>query len=337
LPSRTDSSIPVPLTLEQELAHGELDQPIAQLVRRSMQRPLIQAEFLRLMSLMTRQRIICNGLAQRDFEQTWPQLEKTPRPTEAALRGLFSPKLIELRDLLANLVVTQGRKVVVFSQWKRMLKLAEWATSDILGDAGIRAVHFTGDESHKRRTQNIVDFHDEARTGDMPWNPAVFEQRSGRIYRLGQTKPVDVYALIAASGIESRIASIVGDKKALFDGLFDGSSDEVRFEKGGSFISTMQRMLAPVELPSLQSELEEEEPQEPRGDVLDSTSPAPAPTPALESLPGANPQVKDFMQGIRVERLPDGRTILEAQPEAAANMAAMLEGMAGLLKQLSAR
>jgi hypothetical protein len=35
-----------------------------------------------------------------------------------------------LQELLANLVLVQKRKVVVFSQWRRMLELAAWATSD---------------------------------------------------------------------------------------------------------------------------------------------------------------------------------------------------------------
>ena len=41
------------------------------------------------------------------------------------------------------------------------------------------------------------------------------------------------------------------------------------------------------------------------------------------------------MAGIRVQRLEDGRLVLEAQPEAAATFAAVLEGVAALLKQLS--
>jgi superfamily II DNA/RNA helicase len=198
------------MTDEQRAEHGALDQPIARLLRTSKVRPLTQPEFLKLMSLMTQQRIICNGLAQRDFEALWPGLAGQS-PTEATLRGLFSPKLTEFRELVANLVVTQRRKVVVFSQWKRMLHLAQWAVSDLLAGSGVRAVQFTGDESQKRRTQNVVDFHDDPHTRlffatdaggvglnlqrsasacvhlDLPWNPAVMEQRAGRVYRLGQT------------------------------------------------------------------------------------------------------------------------------------------------------
>ena len=68
------------------------------------------------------------GLAQLRFEQIWPDVSRIERPTESTLRGLASPKLLELRELIGQLALAQGRKVVVFSQWRRMLKLAHWAT-----------------------------------------------------------------------------------------------------------------------------------------------------------------------------------------------------------------
>ena len=335
------------MTEEQRSAHSVLDQPIARLLRTSKARPLTQPEFLKLMSLMTQQRIICNGLAQRDFEALWPGLAGQ-RPTEATLRGLFSPKLSEFRELVANLVITQERKVVVFSQWKRMLNLAQWAIADLLTDSRTRAVQFTGDEPQKRRTQNIVDFHDDARTRlffatdaggvglnlqraasacvhlDLPWNPAVMEQRAGRVYRLGQTRPVEIYSLVADEGIESRIASIVGGKKALFDGLFDGSSDAVTFESGSSFLAKLQETLEPALGAASAPLVEAAEPQpdepEPETDVSDTVAPVTA----------AQSQV---MTGVTMQRLPDGRLVLEAKPEVAAALASVFEGLAAMFKQ----
>ncbi len=347
LPPRTDTRVPVAMTDEQRSAHGALDQPIARLLRTSRVRPLTQPEFLKLMSLMTQQRVICNGLAQRDFEALWPGLTGQS-PTEATLRGLFSPKLAEFRELVANLVVTQGRKVVVFSQWKRMLHLAQWAIADLLTDARARAVRFTGDESQKRRTQNIVDFHDDPRTClffatdaggvglnlqraasacvhlDLPWNPAVMEQRAGRVYRLGQTKPVEIYSLVADEGIESRIASIVGGKQALFDGLFDGSSDTIRFEGGSSFLAKFEAALEPtleadpVRLAE-EAEVQPDEP-EPESEVSDTVAP-------VSAAPN------QFLAGVTMQRLTDGRLVLEAKPEVAAALASVFEGIAAMLKQ----
>jgi SNF2 family DNA or RNA helicase len=221
LPVRTDTRIPIEMTTEQMDEHDGLNMPIAQILRRAQQRPLTQAEFLRLMSLLTTQRIIANGLAQLRFEQIWPDVSRIERPTESTLRGLATPKLLELRELIGQLTLAQGRKVVVFSQWRRMLRLAPWATRDQLAREGVRAAFFTGEEGQKRRTQNIVDFHDDPACRvlfatdaggvglkqraasaciniELPWNPAVLEQRVGRIYRLGQRRPVDVYSSLRA-------------------------------------------------------------------------------------------------------------------------------------------
>ena len=116
------------------------------------------------MQLLTQQRMICNGLALRDFIEMWPTLEATRRRSDSLLASLDSPKLVELRDLITDVVVTQKRKVVVFSQWRRMLKLAAWVTGDVLARAGVRAAFFTGEESQRRRSENLVAFHDDPAT-----------------------------------------------------------------------------------------------------------------------------------------------------------------------------
>jgi hypothetical protein len=98
----------------QELG-DQLNLPIAQILGRAKRRPLTRAEFLRLMTLLTTQRIIANGLAQLRFEQVWPDPSRIERPTDSTLRGLASPKLMEVRELIGQLVLAQGRKGVVFS------------------------------------------------------------------------------------------------------------------------------------------------------------------------------------------------------------------------------
>ena len=103
------------------------------------------------MSLLTTQRIISNGLAQLQFEHVWPSVHGCP-PDESVLKGLSAPKLLELRQLVRQVAVDQARKIVIFSQWRRMLKLAHWAVSDILAERGLRAGFFTGAEKQRRRT-----------------------------------------------------------------------------------------------------------------------------------------------------------------------------------------
>jgi len=360
LPERTDTTIPIDLTEDQREAHDELQQPIASLLRITERRSLTQQEFLRLMQLFTRQRQICNGLALIDFDEVWPTLSRR-RPSERLLASLDSPKLSELRSLVESLAIDQGRKVVVFSQWRRMLELAAWAVSDLLSAAGQRALFFSGQEGSRRRVQNLVDFHDDPNARlllstdagsvglnlqhaanacillELPWNPAVLEQRVGRIHRLGQKDKVEVYAIVARAAIEERIAGLVADKQALFRGLFDGTSDEVHFDRSGSFLEQVRRTVspgpAPAEVSGADEDLEEEfvpelEEVAPRLEVLATEGQGvdgPGPTPDAGSLAG-------LLSGLSIERAPDGGLRIHAPPESAGALAALFEGLAQALR-----
>jgi hypothetical protein len=349
---------------------------------------LTQAEFLRLMSLLTTQRIISNGMAQLDFVNVWPAI-RPRRPEESVIKGLSSPKLLELRQLIRQLVLNQGRKVVVFSQWRRMLTLAHWAVSDLLAEDGLRAGFFTGAEGQKRRTQNIVEFHDDPAMRilfasdaggvglnlqhasncvinvELPWNPAVLEQRIGRIYRMGQKQPIDVFNLVAEQGIESRIASLVGSKQAFFKGLFDGESDAVQFDHSASFLTKVEKIYEDAtppggSPPEGDEGLEEIDPgdgllddeiADPIEEIIEAAN---EPAPRVAALAGAGtsepveaeptsdqPEPPASDGGTEVHRLfskltirkeADGRVILEAPPEAASALGALFEGMAALMR-----
>lgn len=272
LPSRKDTIIPVDINDEQRDAHLELDLPIARLLARSKKRPLTQPEFLLLMSYLLRQRIISNGMLLANFQDIWDEIKGIKNPSDQMLLNYGTAKLVELKKLINDVVIQQGRKVIIFSQWRRMLKLAEWAITPILRSNGLRLSFFTGHESQKRRTQNIVELHDDPTMAclllsdaggvglnlqraadccinlDLPWNPAVLEQRIGRIHRLGQKNPVDIYNIVSNNCIESKIAGVINNKKALFSGLFDGGSDSISFDCATNFMSQLERILEPVKI-----------------------------------------------------------------------------------------
>ena len=362
LPSRTDTVVPVELTPAQREEHDGLIQPIASILSRTKKRPLTQAEFLRLMSLLTAQRIIANGLAQMRFTELWPGISRLTAD-ETFLAGLSSPKLIELREILTRIALEQERKVVVFSQWRRMLQLAHWAVRGILAEHGVKAVFFTGKESQRQRTRNLVDFHDDPQTRvlfasdaggvglnlqraanccinvEVPWNPAVVEQRIARIHRLGQSQPIDVFNLVAQDCIESRIAKLVSDKRALFEGLFDGTSDEVQFEHSGRFLSSVARIAAPVDVPpvepdgagdddgAMERELEQildasDDSGDEAKDGVDVEVPL-APSPE---------EIRQIFAQLKVTTTPEGGMRIEAPPAAAQSLASLFEGLANLLK-----
>jgi hypothetical protein len=353
LPPRSESSVPVPLTEGQREAHDELTQPIARLMQITERRPLSQEEFLRLMSLLTTQRVIANGLAQLDFVDVWPSLENK-QPTERRLARLHSPKLLELREIVRALCIEQGRSVVIFSQWRRMLQLADWAVSDLLEEHGLRAVFFTGREGQRRRTANLVALHDDPATRilfasdaggvglnlqraasacvnlELPWNPAVLEQRIGRIWRLGQTEPVQVYHLVSQDCIEARIAGIVGDKRQLFEGLFDGETDTVDFAGSGSFLQGVRAMIQTSAPRGPVDEDADETPPEAREQEL--VAAADESEDAATQPPLAAAEVGRLFAGLRVETTPGGGLRIEAEAEVASTLAALLDGLAAALR-----
>ena len=287
------------------------------------------------------------------------------------MQTLSSPKLLELREILVQLALDQRRKVVVFSQWRRMLELAHWAVGGLLAESGVRAVFFTGKEGQKRRTQNIVEFHDDPATRilfatdaggvglnlqraascciniELPWNPAVLEQRIGRIYRLGQKRPIDVYNLVSEASIEARIATLVSGKRALFTGLFDGDSDEIRFDRCGSFIGRLEKIVEPVQVPELPEDRDGGEDTGTTERELDGmvnaadesqdvAAVAPASSAQAASAPAAVPlsavNVKSLFSTLEIRRTERGGISIEAPPEAAATLAALFEGMATMLR-----
>jgi hypothetical protein len=271
----------------------------------------------------------------------------------------------------ANLVVTQGRKVVVFSQWRRMLELATWAVSDLLAGAGKRALFFTGQEGPRRRTQNLVDFHDDPAASvlfltdaggvglnlqraasacvnlELPWNPAVLEQRIGRIHRLGQERPIDVYNLLTRGSIEERIAGLVADKRALFKGLFDGKADELRFDGGSAMVSVLERLAeeappavgdAPTDEreDDLAGDAGEDDPAASGADADRADAAGAAEPSAGAALSGPAPvapagDVDRLFGAVSVRRHDDGGVVIEAPPDAARALVSMFEGMARLM------
>jgi hypothetical protein len=367
LPARQDTVIPVELTAEQRDAHDELAQPIAKLARIMRHRPLTQPEFLRLMALLLTQRVIANGMAQLNFVSVWPDL-RTRTPDPKLIESLSAPKLAELRELISNLVLTQKRKVVVFSQWRRMLDLAAWSVSDLLAADGLRALFFTGQEGPRRRTHNLVDFHDDPKAAilfltdaggvglnlqkaanacinlELPWNPAVLEQRIGRIHRLGQKSPIDVFNLVSRACIEERIAGIVAGKRALFKGLFDGTTDQLQFDRSGALGAVLERLVeeptavgvgesgrAPVEDAS-EDRLGTDAPSPTADESGDREEPGVAGPAAFPSRDGTDGEDLGHLLGaLTVERSADGGVHLTAPPQAARALMSLFEGMARLL------
>ena len=183
----------------------------------------------------------------------------------------ISPKLKELFGITDELIVENGHKAVIFSEWTTMTFLI----AKQLSDAGIPFVELSGKVPVKKRQALIDEFSsnpdckvflstDAGGTGlnlqaadcvinfELPWNPARMNQRIGRVNRIGQrSKCVNVVNLITRNSIEEKNLAGIQLKTDLFEGVFDGKTDRVEFsrEKREEMLSRLRQMMgeAPIE------------------------------------------------------------------------------------------
>jgi hypothetical protein len=95
---------------------------------------------------------------------------------------------------------------------------------------------------------------------DIPWNPAVLEQRIGRVHRMGQNRTVRVVNFVSRASIEERILDLLRFKKSLFAGALDEDGADVVMvgEAGmGKFMQSVEEAVAP--LATLDPDLERQE------------------------------------------------------------------------------
>ncbi len=153
-----------------------------------------------------------------------------------------SSKVEALLDALET-AVAENHKALVFSQWTSLLDLIEPA----LARAELPFIRLDG--STRDRGDVVTRFQAEdgppvmlvsLKAGgsglnltaadhvflcDPWWNPAVEAQAADRTHRIGQTRPVFVYRLIAADTVEERILALQDSKRALMDAaLADGAA-----------------------------------------------------------------------------------------------------------------
>jgi SNF2 family DNA or RNA helicase len=260
LPERTDNTFWTGMTPLQRRPYRKHASKVASIV--SSAQPLRPAEVRMLLQALTRMRILCNAHAQYAWQCHERRLRDHEPPTRAELRSMGSPKLEEFARVLEDLLEESEEKVVVFSQWKRMLRLAHFVVRELLERRDLRAEVFHGGLSSRARGELLEAFRidpefrvlfstDAGGLGlnlqeaasivinlEVPWNPAVLEQRIGRVHRIGQRRSVQVLHFVTRSAIEERVRQVVESKKALFEGLLVDEADRVVFDeqRGASWV-----------------------------------------------------------------------------------------------------
>src|SRR5213079_1268532 len=76
---------------------------------------------------------------------------------------------------------------------------------------------------------------------DLPWNPAVLEQRIARAYRMGQEQPVQVFVLITEDTIEEKLLSTLSAKHHLALAALDAESDVDQVDLAGGIEELRRR------------------------------------------------------------------------------------------------
>lgn len=229
LPERLEKNYFVPMTAEQMTHHEENREIVAKIVAKWRRFGfLTEADQRHLMIALQNMRMSCNSTYLLD--------KKTD----------FGVKADELMTVLDEIFEAPDAKVVVFSQWLRMHELLQRR----LQAKKYRHILFHGGIPGNKRKDFIQQFKEDDRCKaflstdaggvglnlqnasavinmDLPWNPAVLDQRIGRVHRLGQHRPVRVVNFVAQGTIEHGMLSLLSFKKSLFAGILENGQDEV--------------------------------------------------------------------------------------------------------------
>jgi len=227
LPDRTEVTLDIAMTAKQKELHDSGLSAASMLATIAKRRPLTPGEQNRMMAALQQARMACNAAGLVDKET------------------FGSPKLDELARLLDDLCLMSNCKVVVFSQWKAMTDMI----ATVVNGMGLGWVHLHGGVPTHKRSELMDKFADDDSVQvfistdaggvglnlqmatvlinmDMPWNPAVLDQRIARIHRLGQKHKVQIFLLLAEDSYEQRVASLVKGKRDLFDNVVNPEAAE---------------------------------------------------------------------------------------------------------------
>jgi SNF2 family DNA or RNA helicase len=228
LPPKTELVRPVELRGDQRelyetirvAAHGD--------VRRAIRKKGISASTITILDGLMKLRQACCD----------PRLLGVP-----SARRVQSSAKYELFFQLLCQQLAEGRSVLVFSQFTRMLALLARGLKE-------RAIHYTTLTGATVARQRVVDafqrgdvnvFLISLKAGgtglnltradtvihyDPWWNAAAQAQATDRAYRIGQTRPVFVYRLIVTGSVEERMLKLQQRKQNLADAVVGGGATE---------------------------------------------------------------------------------------------------------------
>lgn len=241
LPPRTTEIVRIAPTQEQLDLHG---------AHMRVASAVLKKKFISEMDLLRLQRALL--MCRMAADSTTLVDKKTPG---------YSSKLEMLDGLFERLLSEADRKIVLFSEWTTMLDLIE----RLLKRRGVAYVRLDGSVPQPKRQPLVRQFQNEpscklfittnaGSTGlnlqaantvinvDLPWNPAVLEQRVARAHRMGQKNPVQVYVLVTEQTIEERLLGTLSSKHELALAALDVESTVDRVDLISGMEELKQRL-----------------------------------------------------------------------------------------------
>ncbi len=226
LPARTEQNLVVELSPQERKVYDQYRLSILDQANQISKLPDIKDQRFKLLALLTRLRQIACHV--RLVDDSW-----TERSTK--LESLLET-LQELRD--------EGHRTLIFSQFVQHLHLIR----AMLDEEKITYQYLDGSTTAQQRQEQVDKFQSGDATAflislkaggtglnltaadyvihmDPWWNPAVEDQATDRAHRIGQTKPVMVYRLIAKNTVEEEILKLHEDKRDLVAGILAGTHE----------------------------------------------------------------------------------------------------------------
>ncbi len=219
LPEKIEQEMVVPLEEEQSKLYQQITRETRKSVLSEVEKKGISKSQIQILAALTRLRqVACDPRLMKLPGKEWGDEE--------------SGKLSALREIVQE-AASGGHRVLIFSQFVEMLKIIRNA----MEEDGIAYEYLDG--STKDRSERVDRFNsDESLTVflislkaggtglnltgadtvvhfDPWWNPAVEDQATDRAHRIGQTKVVSVYRLIARGTVEEKILKLSEKKRSL--------------------------------------------------------------------------------------------------------------------------
>jgi hypothetical protein len=223
LPEKTETQIKIDFTSKQKTIYKKtamaFSENIAQIIAKDGERK----SQLQMLTALLRLRQICSdpgGVPGIKYDEVPPKLE-----------CLF--------EMLTE-IVEEGHSVILFTQFLKTFEQIQ----KIAISKGLPIMSLCGADSRAARVQTLRSFNEgpdaaillmTLKTGGVGlnltkasyvfhiepwWNPAVENQATDRVHRMGQSKAVSVYRLIMKESVEEKVEILKTRKGLLFDQMF---------------------------------------------------------------------------------------------------------------------